>query len=576
MKKADRKAELARQKRALKQSKRSNKPKEYLSYLLSQDNQTCMDWSLVPLRQSILLALGITGTLGCQVTTPYTRDIDESGTSSIMAGSELSAGELQAGELQGGELRGGESVSGIEVMAGFSTAGSELMAGAITAGQEGGTSSIAGEMIAGEVAAGEMNAGETTAGMTTPITSICTAPMVELNDQGEPNGYTVCTEGITIKTGPANCSPSDRTNACQQDSDCAANEQCLCAGQFARYPQCTPSTCTSGDSCNLNDGEGACAVSLKDDNCEYFVSLACFTDNDECRSREECDYGSCYSTTEGWRCNMNFCGEGRPLLNNCELTLAPLIKGAGWVTCASTHEGFTGSELELAQVQEYWHLAAQLEHSSVASFARFTMQMLSFGVPADILLSIQKATADEVKHAQGAAQIFSVLSGEQVTFGSLPLEGVTLQTSRQELIETLIREACISETLGVAEIAEALRLCKQEQVSAHLSTLLVDETMHAELAWRSLQWLIKTADDEDQEQLVQHTLDTFEQVAKNLGLSDQRHYSGFLPHHRILTNATLNNWGVLTDSQVQVLRQQAYHEVILPCIHGLTEQVKSA
>ena len=91
-----------------------------------------MDWSLVPLRQSILLALGITGTFGCQVTTPYTRDIDESGTSSIMAGSELSAGELQGGE------RGGEDVSGIEVMAGFSTAGGELMAGAITAGQEGG------------------------------------------------------------------------------------------------------------------------------------------------------------------------------------------------------------------------------------------------------------------------------------------------------------------------------------------------------------------------------------------------------------------------------------------------------
>ena len=226
MKKADRKAELARQKRALKQSKRSNKPKEYLSYFQPQDTQTCMDRSLVPLRQSILLALGITGTLGCQVTTPYTRDLDDSGTSSIMAGSELSAGEVQ-----GGEQRGGENVSGIEVMAGFSTAGGELMAGAITAGQEGGTSFIAGEMVAGEAAAGEMNAGETTAGMTTPLTSICSSPMVELNDQGEPNGYTVCTEGITIKTGPANCSPSDRPDACQQDSDCAANEQCFCAGR---------------------------------------------------------------------------------------------------------------------------------------------------------------------------------------------------------------------------------------------------------------------------------------------------------------------------------------------------------
>ncbi|MAD60296.1 MAG: hypothetical protein CMH49_02120, partial [Myxococcales bacterium] len=156
MKKTDRKAELARHKRALKQTKRSNKPKEYLSSLQSRDTQTCLDWSLVPLRQSILLALGITGTLGCQVSTPYMRDIDESGTSLVMAGSELSAGEAQGGELQGGEV-----VSGIEVMAGSISVGGESGAGAITAGQEGGASSIAGEVVAGETAAGETAAGET-------------------------------------------------------------------------------------------------------------------------------------------------------------------------------------------------------------------------------------------------------------------------------------------------------------------------------------------------------------------------------------------------------------------------------
>jgi len=413
-----------------------------------------------------------------------------------------------------------------------------------------------------------MMGGQMTGGLVpTPISTICDEPIIQYNEEGEPNGYTICNQGVVIKTGPANCTFSDRSNACQQDSDCEANEQCLCNSVIS-HPICVSATCSLGEDCDL----GGCGVSYREGDCSFDFSLSCFTENDECRSSESCDnYGAgCYATPVGWRCDTDFCGEGRPLLTECEVTVAPLVMGKGWVSSVPTSEVNNISPKELEQLIEYWTFAAQLEHSSVASFARFTMQMLSFSVPADLLLAIQTATADEVKHAQSAAHILSTLTKKQVSFGALPLEGITLKTSRRELIEALIREACMSETLGVAEITEALRLSEQELVSQHLNTLLEDETMHAALAWRSLRWLITSAHNSEQAELIDHAVEIFDLVAIEMGLVQQS-YSRPICHH-----STLNQWGVLTDSQKYEIRHQAYNEIILPCVKGLEEQLRSA
>ena len=49
-----------------------------------------------------------------------------------------------------------------------------------------------------------------------------------------------------------------------------------------------------------------------------------------------------------------------------------------------------------------WLKIAEAEHASVASFARFTLQLLSLGSPSELLVSSQKAEIDEINHAKYA------------------------------------------------------------------------------------------------------------------------------------------------------------------------------
>ena len=51
-------------------------------------------------------------------------------------------------------------------------------------------------------------------------------------------------------------------------------------------------------------------------------------------------------------------------------------------------------------VVKAWTTAARAEHASVASFARFTLQLLHLGAPADLVADAQQAALDEVRHAR--------------------------------------------------------------------------------------------------------------------------------------------------------------------------------
>jgi len=222
--------------------------------------------------------------------------------------------------------------------------------------------------------------------------------------------------------------------------------------------------------------------------------------------------------------------------------------------------------MEQTQVVNYWAEVAQLEHSSVASFARFTLEMMSLGVPADLLLAIQEAAADEVRHAQRASEILSALQGAQVGFGSLPIQNLKLNTSRAEVLERLIREACFGETLGVAEVTEQARLCDQPIIRDHLMMVRADETRHAGLAWRALQWIMNSADEDERADLIQLARSTFTTLSLEFKL-------GLKPIATTERVHPLNRFGVLTPEQTQRVREAAYQEVILPCLSklGLTQ-----
>ena len=565
MKKVNRRFEIARERRAARRAVRKHAQSGCAATDQALDRSAPrFARALSPLRATIMAALGLSGVTGCKVDTAMTQDQAGVEGGALVAGDDVagtSAGEV-AGSTSAGDTSGTE-VSGVEVMAGIT--GGDDVAGDEVAGTSAGE--VAGTS-AGEVAG--TSAGEI-AGMTPPSTEFCESPVAQQNVDGELNGYTICERGIITKTGPANCLGANGGGECDTDSDCQEDQQCLCANRVMNIEsRCVPASCSEGSDCDT----GGCGLSIFEDGCGMEESLACYTDNDLCRSAEDCvDFSGlgCYANSQGWQCSEFLCAVGRPLTEEGDCQVAPLSAEAGWVetipelTCAHL------SESDQERVISYWAEVCQLEHSSVASFARFTMEMMAIGAPADLLLAVQEAAADEVRHARRAAELLSALGGERVGFGSLPIEQVQISAHRAEILERLIREACFGETLGVAEVTEQACLCDHPIIRDHLATVRDDETRHAGLAWRALQWIIESADTHERPALVLLAQNTFASLGAEFNLARKS------DHAQGVHAYALNHFGVLTAAQTHRARSAAYYEVIVPCIQQLDlTQVTSA
>ena len=304
---------------------------------------------------------------------------------------------------------------------------------------------------------------------------------------GGPNGKcTTYTDPFVLETG---CSC---TYACASDEDCDTGEACIPPGIIEGtpdWPTCQPADCTTNDDC----GEcGECGLGAYDDGCGYAHQLACRTDADQCRASSSCgaDFEDCYPDAEGaWICQQQNCDIGRPLLVDAVARVAGSRSRADWAGRSEL-----GRDPSLAA---HWAKVAALEHASVASFARFAQQLLALGAPPRLVRDVSAAAVDEIEHARLAYGLASAYGGEPVGPGRLDLSGVTLAASWREVVRGLIAEACVGETLGVAEAMAAAEGASDPVVRAVLDRIAADELRHAQLAWRSLAWLLGVADERD-------------------------------------------------------------------------------
>jgi hypothetical protein len=141
-----------------------------------------------------------------------------------------------------------------------------------------------------------------------------------------------------------------------------------------------------------------------------------------------------------------------------------------------------------------WLQAALAEHASVASFARFTLQLLAIGAPADLVEAAQRAGLDEVDHARRSFRLASRYAGTPLGPGPLPLHGDLLgPLDLAALAAAATREGCVGETLSALEAAEALEGATDPEVREALAAIAADEARHAELSWAFVRWCLGVA-----------------------------------------------------------------------------------
>lgn len=273
---------------------------------------------------------------------------------------------------------------------------------------------------------------------------------------------------------------------CASDEDCGSASVCVPPPLSpVDWPTCVAASCTTSDDCGAC---GECGVHLATPTLCEGASLECRTPNDSCANDEDCELGD--YCAPGWQCNG--CDIGRPLVVEDGARLAPVERGRqDWHAL-----GFEGLEPD-PPLAEHWAEAAAYEHASVASFARFGLQLMALGAPPRLLRACKRAALDEIEHARLAYGLASAYGRVALGPGRLSLDGVEIDARWRTVVAGLIEEACVSETLGVAEAMTAADAAREAEVRAVLRRIVDDELRHAQLAWQSLDWLLARAPLED-------------------------------------------------------------------------------
>jgi hypothetical protein len=174
------------------------------------------------------------------------------------------------------------------------------------------------------------------------------------------------------------------------------------------------------------------------------------------------------------------CPGGRPFLVEGQARLADVRSAAS---------------AERSALAEAWLADALMEHASVAAFARLSLHLLSLGAPAELIRDSQRASLDEVQHAEFCFGMASRYSGTELLPGPLSVNGALDDLSLATLIECNLREGCIGETLAAESMRLRAELATDHELKAALLSIAEDETRHAELGFRILAWCRGQAPD---------------------------------------------------------------------------------
>lgn len=183
--------------------------------------------------------------------------------------------------------------------------------------------------------------------------------------------------------------------------------------------------------------------------------------------------------------------EGRPFTIGGHAEVATPIASRDWITQRARLDATSLTHEEREALGAAWLESALYEHASIASFARFTLELLALGAPPDLLRDTQRAMGDEVAHAAACFELAASLLGRDAGPGALPIQGALEgRADAATIVEAAVREGCIGETISALGAVLARDQASDPAVRAALAAIAEDELRHAELSWRFVGWAL--------------------------------------------------------------------------------------
>lgn len=151
----------------------------------------------------------------------------------------------------------------------------------------------------------------------------------------------------------------------------------------------------------------------------------------------------------------------------------------------------TLSDERRARVRDEWARSAQMEHASIASFDRFSLQLLSVAAPPLLIEQAHQAAIDEIRHAQLSFAVASIYAGQSLGPGPLSLTASAFADfSVAYVLQSAVAEGCVGETLAAADAQAACDRAANPALKHVLGVIANDEAEHAALAYRFAAWAL--------------------------------------------------------------------------------------
>jgi hypothetical protein len=338
---------------------------------------------------------------------------------------------------------------------------------------------------------------------------------------------------------------------CTVDADCGEGSVCVCGDPIGR---CASAECTNAEDCGGLD----CRSWDESQGCG-FIDFACQTATDVCAADSDCESQLCQVQEDGTRaCEDGGCAIGRPFLVDEVERVAPVQRRGDWRQSYASGALMTPDVASVpvalrGELAERWTRIAQMEHASIAAFARFALQLLAVGAPPDLVERTHRAMADETAHARAAFAMASAYAERPIGPGPLALDGALDGASDlASIVRLVIREGCVGETVAAIEANEAEARCGDMVVRSLLGRIADEEGQHAELAWRTVRWALSLG-DEAVHAAVRDELERLQ--AEALVVS---------PPTTTAADESLLEWGLATDALRAALRSSAIERVVIP------------
>jgi hypothetical protein len=135
---------------------------------------------------------------------------------------------------------------------------------------------------------------------------------------------------------------------------------------------------------------------------------------------------------------------------------------------------------------------ARYERASVDAFLFAAAVLEQLGAPHDLVQAHATAAREEAEHARLALASAQDLDGCVATLGELP--GAELDVDLERFVCDLIHDGCVGELVAAREAAWALAQAsvrQREPLRRYWRAVMIEETTHAQLAWRTLEWLLE-------------------------------------------------------------------------------------